>query len=89
MVECQEQTLSSKAASIAGLDITDTPSVASLTDKGRAKTESHQALVPLSFKVTKAFKKRYQQTALDADMKLNELLSAMLDLWENSRKPTS
>jgi membrane-anchored protein YejM (alkaline phosphatase superfamily) len=52
-------------------------------DSDESATETAQSLVPLSFKVTKSFKKRYQQAALDADMKLNELLSAMLDQWED------
>jgi len=47
--------------------------------------EARQPLVPLSFKVTKSFKKRYQQAALNADMKLNEFLLAMLDHWEKNK----
>ena len=39
-------------------------------------------LVPLSFKVPPAFKKRYQQAALEAGMKLNEFLSHLLDQHE-------
>jgi len=56
----------------------------SIADTGSTGMETRQALVPLSFKVTKSFKKRYQQAALNADMKLNELLSAMLDHWEST-----
>ncbi|WP_446812280.1 hypothetical protein ACH50O_23150 (plasmid) [Methylomonas sp. 2BW1-5-20] len=51
-------------------------------------TDGRQPLVPLSFKVTKEFKKRYQQAALNADMKLIELLSEMLDDWEKKGKTT-
>jgi hypothetical protein len=58
-------------------------SVRSVTNNEGIGMETRQTLVPLSFKVTKSFKKRYQQAALNADMKLNELLSAMLDLWES------
>jgi hypothetical protein len=36
-------------------------------------------LVPLSFKVPPAFKKRYQLAALQAGMKLNEFLFHLLD----------
>jgi hypothetical protein len=39
-------------------------------------------LVPLSFKVAPAFKKRYQRAALDAGLRLNELLFAMLERHE-------
>jgi hypothetical protein len=53
-----------------------------------ANSGSHQSLVALSFKVTKPFKKRYQQAALNSDMKLNELLAAMLDDWERKGPST-
>ena len=42
-------------------------------------------LVPLSFKVPPAFKKRYQQAALDAGMKLNEFLASLLDAHEKRK----
>jgi hypothetical protein len=68
---------------VIGLDAPMNSHVRSITNTDDADAETRQTLVPLSFKVTKPFKKRYQQAALNADMKLNELLSAMLDLWEN------
>lgn len=45
----------------------------------KAPTES---LVPLSFKVAPEFKKRYQFAALNAGLKLNELLFALLERHE-------
>ena len=45
-----------------------------------------EKLVPLSFKVPKEFKKRYQRAAIDSELKLNELLAAMLDLWEEEKQ---
>ena len=59
--------------------------VRTLTNPDDSATETRQSFVPHSFKVTKPFKKRYQQAALDADMKLNELLLAMLDQWEEKQ----
>jgi hypothetical protein len=41
-----------------------------------------ETLVPLSFKVPPAFKKRYQFAALQAGLKLNEFLFRMLDRHE-------
>ena len=43
-------------------------------------------LVPLSFKVPPAFKKRYQRAALEAGMKLNEFLSHLLDQHETLKR---
>lgn len=43
------------------------------------KTANLQAL---AFKVPPAFRKRFRQRAADADLKLNELLFAALDAWE-------
>lgn len=37
---------------------------------------------PLNFRVDPAFKRRFKQRALDADLKLNELLKAALAAWE-------
>ena len=39
-------------------------------------------LESLAFKVPKAFRKRFRQRAANADLKLNELLFAALDAWE-------
>jgi hypothetical protein len=46
------------------------------------KTANLQAL---AFKVPAAFRKRFRQRAADADLKLNELLFAALDAWEEKR----
>jgi hypothetical protein len=43
------------------------------------KTANLQAL---AFKVPPAFRKRFRQRAADSDLKLNELLFAALDAWE-------
>ena len=43
------------------------------------KTANLQAL---AFKVSPAFRKRFRQRAADADLKLNELLFAALEAWE-------
>ncbi len=39
-------------------------------------------LQPLAFKVPPEFRKRFRQRALEANLKLNELLFATLDAWE-------
>ncbi len=80
--------MSSKATTATGLNVSVKKTVRPLTDAEGADASSRETLVPLSFKVTKSFKKRYQQAALNADMKLNELLTAMLDHWEKSKQPT-
>ncbi len=43
------------------------------------------SLQPLAFKVPPEFRKRFRQRAFEADMKLNELLFAALDAWEEKR----
>jgi len=43
-------------------------------------------LEQLAFKVPPAFRKRFKTRALEADLKLNELLFQALDAWEASRK---
>jgi hypothetical protein len=45
-------------------------------------------LEPLAFKVPPAFRKRFRQCAIDADLKLNELLFAALDAWEEKQRAT-
>ena len=39
-------------------------------------------LEALAFKVSKDFRRRFKQRAATADLKLNELLFAALDAWE-------
>lgn len=51
----------------------------------RAKVPTEE-LVPLSFKVPPAFKKRYQRAALDAGMKLNEFLFMLVERYEAENK---
>lgn len=43
------------------------------------KTEEFEGL---SFKVPPEFRKRFRRCAMEADLKLNELLFAALDAWE-------
>lgn len=45
----------------------------------KVRTENLEAL---AFKVPPAFRKRFRQRAVDANLKLNELLFAALDAWE-------
>lgn len=46
------------------------------------KTANLQAL---AFKVPPAFRKRFKQRAADAELKLNELLFAAFDAWEDTQ----
>lgn len=55
----------------------------SLTRQVMVRTED---LLPLAFKVPPAFRKRFKQSALTADLKLNELLFEALDAWEEKQK---
>ena len=55
----------------------------SLTEAATVKTED---LEPLAFKVSPAFRKRFKQRALDADLKLIELLVEAFDAWEEKQK---
>lgn len=45
-----------------------------------------EALVPLSFKVPPEFKKRYRLAALEAGLKLNEFLFALLERHETEKQ---
>lgn len=45
-----------------------------------------EALVPLSFKVPPQFKKRYRLGAIEAGLKLNEFLFALLDRYEAEKR---
>ncbi len=47
-----------------------------------AETVKTANLQGLAFKVPPAFRRRFRQRAADADLKLNELLFAALDAWE-------
>lgn len=81
-------TLPGKPNAIISLGVPMENHVRSQLDTEPSNSGSRDALVALSFKVPKSFKKRYQQAALNADMKLNELLAAMLDEWEKKGHPT-
>jgi hypothetical protein len=54
----------------------------SLTRAASVRTENLEAL---AFKVSPAFRKRFKQRAVNADLKLNELLFEALDAWEEKR----
>jgi hypothetical protein len=54
----------------------------SLTQQARVKTEN---LEGLAFKVPPVFRKRFKQRAVNADLKLNELLFEALDAWEEKK----
>jgi hypothetical protein len=44
-----------------------------------------QNLEALAFKVSPAFRKRFRKRAVEADLKLNELLFEALDAWEQHK----
>ena len=54
----------------------------SLTRPVNVKTENLEAL---AFKVPPVFRKRFKQRAVNADLKLNELLFEALDAWEEKQ----
>ena len=51
----------------------------------RPRTVKSENLEALAFKVSPAFRKRFRQRAVAADMKLNELLFEALDAWEQKQ----
>jgi hypothetical protein len=55
------------------------PEAVAISRPKAVKTENLEAL---AFKVSSAFRKRFKQRALGADLKLNELLFEALDAWE-------
>jgi hypothetical protein len=54
----------------------------SLTRHADVRTENLEAL---AFKVPKPFRKRFKQRAVNADLKLNELLFEALAAWEEKK----
>ena len=50
--------------------------------RAKVKTENLEAL---AFKVPPAFRKRFKQRAVTADLKLNELLFEALEAWEEKQ----
>jgi hypothetical protein len=59
--------------------------VAAKQTSSRAHTVKTQNLDALAFKVPPAFRKRFRQRAVAADLKLNELLFEALDAWEEKK----
>jgi hypothetical protein len=55
-----------------------------VTDAGEQKVDRTKTadLEAISFKVPPAFRRRFRQRAVNADLKLNELLFEALDAWE-------
>lgn len=51
--------------------------------RAETKTENLEAL---AFKVPPSFRKRFRQSAVEADLKLNELLFEALDAWEEKKR---
>ena len=64
---------------------TPTPALLLTTAAPSGKTATAN-LQALAFKVPPEFRKRFRQRAADADMKLNELLFAALDAWEDKQE---
>ena len=58
------------------------PSPAPATPVAEEPATKMANLEALAFKVSPAFRKRFRQRAVEADLKLNELLFAALDAWE-------
>jgi hypothetical protein len=52
----------------------------------RAAPPTTPNLEALAFKVPATFRKRFRQAAVEADLKLNELLFEALDAWEEKRR---
>jgi hypothetical protein len=58
------------------------PPVPAPAPSAETKTANLEAL---AFKVPPAFRKRFKQRAVTADLKLNELLFAALEAWEEKQ----
>jgi len=54
-------------------------------ERKRAPAVKTENLEALAFKVSPAFRKRFRQRAVNADLKLNELLFEALEAWEEKR----
>jgi len=68
------------------LQRTATPAPAQPMMKAAPSAKTATAnLQALAFKVPPEFRKRFRQRAADADLKLNELLFAALDAWEDKQ----
>lgn len=64
---------------------TDKPPPENTARKKSAATVKTENLEALAFKVSPVFRKRFRQRAVNADLKLNELLFEALDAWEEKR----
>lgn len=58
------------------------PQPTAQTTPGPAPVVTTANLEALAFKVPPAFRRRFRERAMSADLKLNELLFAALDAWE-------
>jgi hypothetical protein len=65
------------------------PSATSQTQSPKSASRPHtvktENLEALAFKVPPAFRKRFRQRAVAADLKQNELLFEALDAWEEKK----
>jgi hypothetical protein len=52
-------------------------------ERAETRTENLEAL---AFKVPPSFRKRFRKCAVEADLKLNELLFEALDAWEERKR---
>ncbi len=64
----------------------DTPDKKASSKKERPISIPGDYSDSINFKVPPAFKQRFRLCAAKADLKLNELLFEMTDLWEAKRK---
>ena len=64
---------------------TDKPPSEKPSRKARLTAVKTENLEALAFKVSPAFRKQFRQRAVNADLKLNELLFEALDAWEEKR----
>lgn len=65
-------------------DPNPSPAPAGRSSAEQTKTANLEAL---AFKVPPAFRKRFKQRAVNADLKLNELLFSALEAWEDKNLP--
>jgi hypothetical protein len=62
--------------------VTSKPVPKTITRHENVKTENLEAL---AFKVPPVFRRRFKQRAVNADLKLNELLFEALEAWEEKQ----
>ena len=78
MAEASQRTAPRPAPALVAVEPPSRPS--------RPESTPTANLQALAFKVPPAFRKRFRQRAANADLKLNELLFAALDAWEEKNK---